>query len=105
MVEYDKIGKGIDCLVSLKVMVDREGEMTHEELEQIDDQMLKVGSSRTGQRIGVSTTKMEKSATVKYIYQESLLSMSIATAEDRLEAFTDFDSPTIFVDTEVVEYK
>jgi hypothetical protein len=90
------------CLTALELWVDKEGELTREELREIDDVMGSIGSESTGWRInirgaGTSTAK------VKYVYQERLMSTSLENAKERLAPpFGPFESPTIFIGTEVV---
>lgn len=108
MVEFDTSPSDSEvegCLIALEASVEKEGVLNESELEEIDEVMSSIGSSRTGQRVNVESTKMEKSAKVKYVYQERISGRSISNSMDRLEAFTRFDSPKIWIGTEVVELK
>lgn len=105
MVKHDKEPGVIDCLPLLRVVVHKEGEIDIDELEQVDDIMLDLGSQRTGNRTDVTTTESKYTTHIEYVYQERLLSKSVANAEERLAAFTDFDEPSIFIGSNMVEYK
>lgn len=105
MTDYDKIDREIGCMTVLKVTVSKKGELLPDELEQIDEQMLEVGANRTGQRLGVSSTKMEHRATIEYGYQETLLPKSLSNVEERIHAFTKFEDAYLIIDTQMVEYK
>lgn len=93
------------CLVVLDVSVKNEGELTIEELEQIDDVMTEFGSERTGQRLEVNTNPDKVRSRVKYVYQETLLARSFDALLDRLEYRTPFDDVFVVIGTEVVELK
>ena len=108
MVEYERGNEHPDadgCLLAVELMVNKEGELTQDEMEQLDQQMSKLGSERTGRRIGVNSTDMKDTARVKYVYQERLTSWSMKNLIERVEAFTDFDDATAFIGTEVVEFR
>lgn len=93
------------CLVELKVTIDHEGEMDRETLEKLDDVMLSLGSSRTGQRVGVTSTDMKKVASARYTYQETLMARSLGNATTRLEVQKGFERPSIHIGTGVFELK
>ena len=108
MVEYERGQDHPDadgCLIAVELKVDKEGELTQDEMDQLDEQMAKLGSDRTGQRIGVTSTEFEGSASVKYVYQERLNHWSIKNLIERVEAFTDFNDATAWIGTEVVEFR
>ena len=108
MVEYERGQDHPDadgCLLAVELMVDKDGELTQDELEQLHGEMSKLGSESTGQRIGVSSTDSRGKARVKYVYQERLNHWSIKNLIERVEAFTDFDDATAWIGTEVVEFR
>lgn len=106
MTEYNKGDIGnIGCVLSLTVRANYEGILEPEELEGIDKEMLQIGSSRTGQRVDVTTTAAEDLVSVEYVYQESVLTKSLFWAEERLEAFTVLEEPFIVVDVVTAEFK
>ena len=108
MVEYERGSDHPDadgCLLAVELKVEKEGELSQEELEQLDEEMSKLGSQSTGQRIGVNSTGRPGRASVKYVYQERLSSWSMKNLIERVEAFTDFDDATAFIGTEVVEFR
>lgn len=105
MVDFDDGDTlGVGCVLTLKARGKNEGELSLEELEEIDEQMLKVGVSRTGQRVGVSTTEIEKMVTVEYAYQESISVKSLENLQERLEAFTPLKEPYINIDVSKAEF-
>lgn len=102
MVQFETTGVG--CVLILKAVGDHEGELTIEELEEIDDVMLEVGASRTGQRTDVETTRMANTVRVEYAYQESMNHRSPETAAKRLDAFTVLEDPFIVIDVATAEF-
>ena len=105
MVKHNKKSEEGGCHLKLRLRVKNEGELTKEELKALDEEMTKLGTSRTGQRTDVTSTKFEHGATLEYVYQEPIMAKSMITAEERMEAFTDFDNPTIFAEGQLVTYK
>ena len=104
MPEYDAGSMGIGCVLVAKARGKHKGELSIDELEEVDEQMLQLGSSRTGQRVDVTTTLTENRVSIEYAYQESILSKSLTHAEDRLEAFTVLEEPFIVVDVKTAEF-
>jgi hypothetical protein len=94
------------CELLLSVHGTHEGELTIEELEEIDDVMAKKeGGKNLTSRIDVSTTEAETKVLVKYIIQTSLSVSALTNKEDRLSHFTVLDDPFIFVGGEEVQYR
>lgn len=105
MVEFDPGPSDKDyegCVISLEVAINKMGRLEMEELDNIDGVMADLGSQGTGQRVNVESTEIENLANVKYVYQERLSHKDIKWAMDRLEDGTDFDSPAIWIGTDVV---
>lgn len=106
MTEYNKDGEvSLGCETMCKARGEYKGELSRGDLSEIDDVMLELGSQRTGTRIDVSSTKFEQLVTVEYVYQESIMSRSLSNAVEKLEAFTELESPEIFVQGTSVQYK
>lgn len=106
MPKYDAGGRaGVGCVLVLKAKGNHKGELSIDQLEEIDGVMLEVGSSRTGQRINVSTTRTDNMVSIEYAYQESILSKSLRQAERRLDAFTVIEEPFIVADVKAAEFK
>lgn len=106
MTKHDKGNIGnVGCVLSLTVRGNYEGILEPEELEGIDNEMLQLGASRTGQRVDVTTTQSEGMVSVEYVYQESILTKSLYWAEERLGAFTVLEEPFIVIDVVTAEFK
>lgn len=95
----------LGCVLSLKAVGEYEGELGIEDLEEIDDVMVNIGSQRTGQRVNVDSTRVNRAVRVEYVYQESILSKSFEHAVDRLEMMTELENPYIVADTTTVEFR
>lgn len=95
----------VGCELELTVHGKHEGELTIDELEEIDDVMEKrEGGKNLTSRVDVTTTRVEDKVLLKYIVQTSLNTSGLANMEDRLRHFTVLDDPFIFVDAQQVEY-
>lgn len=108
MVEYDPSPsqtKIEGCLTELQLKVDHEGQLDEDTLDAMDEVMLGLGMERTGQRVGVTSTRFEGSASARYAYQETILGRSIRNALKRLELSRDIENPFIRIGTNVFEMK
>lgn len=105
MVEYDDDSIGVGCVLVLRVRGTYDGELSIEELEDIDEQMEVVESGRNfSERIDVNTTSMEKHVSVEYAVQKSISAKALSNKEDRLDAFTVLEDPFIVIDVTTVEF-
>lgn len=93
MAEYD-VGDTIEIICALKLTVrgKKKGELTSEELEQLDEQVEKGGGvERTGQRVNVTSTLHKDSFSVEYAFQESLSLRGLNNLKKRLDVITDLE--------------
>ena len=96
------------CLTAIEVRFDNEGELTVDDIEDIDDEMGSIGSQSTGQRIRVNSKPDMPWSSVVYVYQEALQFSTRNQMKfwfDRFEARTRFENPVYKFGTEVVEFR
>lgn len=93
------------CLIALDVSVKNDGELTIDQLEQIDNVMLNFGTERTGQRLEVNMKPDMVRSRVKYVYQETFQARSFDNLRNRFEIQTDFEHFFIIIGTEVVNLR
>lgn len=103
MVDIDD-GSNVAPALKLSVNGNYEGEMSIEELEEVDEVVKSDNEPLKRQRIGVSTTEMEKGIVIDYAVQESMHAWTLNNIEERLEAFTEIDEPFVTVDEIAVRF-
>lgn len=98
MPQYDAEFDRIECFIVLRVRGDHEGELTVEQLEEIDEQMeVKHLGENFAERIDVQTTEFEKTVTIEYVIKKSIAEWALHNKVERLGAFTELGDPFITV--------
>lgn len=96
------------CVIAISLTVYNEGELSIEDLEDIDSEMSKLGSGPTGQRIRVNQRPDMETSSVVYVYQHGF---QISTEDQvkywfqRMRMKTRFDEMYFNIGTEVVEFR